>query len=263
MARLLALLAAALLAAGCSDPSGEAESTATGTPASETATAARPARILIVTETAGFEHAVIPAAARALQELDATADDYQLDFVTFAGWPEALEDADAVAFVLTSGELPASPAARDGLIEFVRAGNGFLGVHSATDTFYDFPRYRELIGTWLRDHPYTDGTLRRVVADHPATAGLPAELPVHEELYRFRDDPREHGMVPLLELAGVEGAPASEYLPSAWCGSPGGGRTLYTALGHFEATWESDWFRDHIDGALGWAAGTRPSEACG
>ncbi len=263
MLRLALVLAVALLAAGCGGSSdGPAPAGEATTPEAE-APAASPARILVVTETTGFRHGSIPAARTALEAIDARAADYELDFSTLAGLPEALSSVDAVAFVLTSGELPATPEARDALIAFVEEGGGFLGVHSAADTFYEFPRYEGLIGSWLRDHPYTDGTLRRVVADHPATKGLPPEMPVSEELYRFRDDPRSRGMVPLLELSGVSDAPAGEYLPSAWCGRAGSGRTIYTALGHLDATWQADWFRDHINGALAWAAGTRPSEACG
>lgn len=268
MSRIALLLAVALLAAGCGGSSDTPAPTGGATTAPSSAPevdppAASPARILVVTETAGFRHGSIPAARTALEALDADAADYELSYVTLAGWPGALSSVDAVAFVLTSGELTATPEARDALIAFVEDGGGFLGVHSASDTFYEFPRYEDLIGSWLRDHPYTDGTLRRVVADHPATAALPPEMPVSEELYRFRDDPRSRGMVPLLELTGVAGAPAGEYLPSAWCGRVGAGRTLYTALGHFDATWQADWFRGHIDGALAWTAGTRPSGACG
>lgn len=262
MTRLLALLALALLGAGCGD-GGTTTTTAATTAAASTVTSPTTARVLVVTDAAGFRHGSIPAAERALRDLDAAAEDYALSFSDLERWPGALADADAVAFVLTSGEPALSRAGREALIAFVEEGHGFLGVHSAADTFYEFPRYRDLIGSWFRDHPYTEGTLRRVEADHPATADLPETVTIDEELYRFREDPRARGMVPLLELERVAGAPAGEYLPSAWCGRVGAGRTIYTALGHFDATWDAEWFRRHIDGALGWAAGTRPSAVCG
>lgn len=262
MTRLLVLLALALIGTGCGGDETTPPATAPVADAPG-ATSPAPARVLVVTETAGFRHGSIPAAERALRDLDDAADDYALDFSDLDDWPRVLEDADAVAFVLTSGELPLSAATREALIAFVEEGNGFLGVHSATDTLYEFPRYRDLIGSWFRDHPYREGTLRRVEAEHPATADLPETLAISEELYRFREDPRARGMVPLLELERVAGAPAGGYLPSAWCGRVGDGRTIYTALGHLDTTWNAGWFRDHVDGALGWAAGTRPSGVCG
>jgi len=224
------------------------------------------ARVLVITETAGFQHDSIPTARGTLKQLGARSSAYRV--VDRAGVrelsPARLRRYDAVVFALTSGELPLSAAARRGLIRFVQRGGGFVGVHSATDTLYTFPAYGRLVGAYFRDHPYMSGQLIRTGTRHPATARQPRRSPIREELYRFRTDPRDRGARVLLRLdpASVPGAEPGEFLPVAWCQRFGQGRVYYNALGHFPATWRSGRFRDQLDGAIAWAAGKRAPRRC-
>nr|WP_245286105.1 ThuA domain-containing protein [Bradyrhizobium sp. WSM1253] len=65
---------------------------------------------------------------------------------------ENLERYAAVMFY-TTGELPMSAAQKRALLKFVRSGRGFLGVHSATDTFYTWPDYLDLVGGYFNGYP--------------------------------------------------------------------------------------------------------------
>ena len=104
-------------------------------------------RILYFTHSAGYRHDVIPLSRTILAQLgsrsgrfEVTATEDTSEFAT-----ENLERYAAVMF-FTTGELPMSAAQRAALLNFVRAGRGFLGIHSATDTFYTWPDYLDLVG---------------------------------------------------------------------------------------------------------------------
>ncbi|MGI9539087.1 MAG: ThuA domain-containing protein [Miltoncostaeaceae bacterium] len=219
------------------------------------------ARVLLVTETAGFEHDVIPTARRTMRRLGARSPRYRIVDRDGLGElrPARLRRYDAVVFALTSGELALSVASRRALIRFVQRGGGFVGVHSATDTLYSFPTYGRMVGAYFRDHPYSRGRLVRTGPRHPATARMPRRSAIREELYRFRTDPRRVGAKVLLRLdpSTVPGASPREFLPIAWCRRLGRGRVYYNALGHLPSTWRSGRFRAQLDGGIAWAAGRR------
>ena len=108
----------------------------------------------------------------------------------------------AIAFVNTTGEAAplGGPAACAHGVR--RAGGGFLGTHSATDTLYTWPAYSELLGTYFKEHPWTQ-TARVVAEDplHPLVAGVAPSYDLFEEYYTFATDPRIRAKV-LLNLEG-------------------------------------------------------------
>jgi hypothetical protein len=215
----------------------------------------------VLTTTAGFRHASIPAAQRALRELGRRSGAYDVRVTEGLGElaPARIGRYAAVVFALTSGELALSPAARAGLVRFVQRGGGFVGVHSAADTLYSYPPYGRMMGAYFRAHPSMRGTLTVTGPAHPATRGIPRVQPVAEELFEFRTDPRDAGARVILAVT-PEGAGTP--LPSAWCTPFGRGRVVYTALGHEPSLWSAGWFRRHLDGAIAWASGRREPMAC-
>ena len=116
--------------------------------------AGQPKRILYVTLSAGFKHDSIPASIEALKQIAAQSgklEVVQTEDVSLLN-AAALRDFDAVMF-FTTGELPISAAQKRDLLDFVRNGKGFGGVHSATYTFYQWPEYGELVGGYFKSHP--------------------------------------------------------------------------------------------------------------
>jgi type 1 glutamine amidotransferase len=96
-----------------------------------------PERILYFTHSAGYRHDVIPLSKAILAQLGSNSGLFEVtateDTSEFSA--ENLERYAAVMFY-TSGELPMRDAQKTALLNFVHSGRGFLGVHSATDTFY-------------------------------------------------------------------------------------------------------------------------------
>jgi hypothetical protein len=222
------------------------------------ATDERP-RIVIVTATAGFRHSSIELGEETLASIAASQ---QAD-VTFVRTeeevaarftPAELQTVTAVLFVNTTGDLPSSAARA--LVDWVRGGGTFVGIHSASDTWHDDPEYLDMLGGEFDHHPpEADGEI--VVEDfaHPATASLTSPYVVFEEFYAFRRyDPA--GVHLLLSLRRETGA-APE--PLAWEKRWGNGRVLYTALGHREDVWSSEWFQRHLTGIMTWALQPRVS----
>ena len=156
-------------------------------------------------------------------------------------------------FAFTTGELPFDPEQKAAILNFVSGGKGFLGVHSATDTLYDWPDYGRLVGAYFMAHPWTQSATVLVENQaHPSTVGLGDRFTLTEEFYTFRENPRPRVQV-LLRLDPSSVGTTGDY-PLAWTQSYGAGRVYYNALGHFADTWRDGRFQRQLAGALRWAA---------
>lgn len=208
-----------------------------------------PIRVLMLTATAGFRHDAIATAREVMNTLGfAVTATEDLGRFTTAG----LADIEVIMFALTSGELPFTPAQRSALIDAVNGGKGFVGIHSATDTLYEFPEYGRLVGAYFKEHPWTQQA-RVLVEDpsHPA-AGIRDSFSLEEEFYTFRENPRGRVQV-LLRLDAASVNTSGDY-PLAWAQSFGAGRSYYNALGHFPATWRDSRFQGQLTAAIRWVA---------
>jgi type 1 glutamine amidotransferase len=158
---------------------------------------------------------------------------------------------DVLFFALTSGELPFDADQKNAIVEFVSNGKGFLGVHSAADTLYDWSDYGRFVGAYFKEHPWTQ-TAGVIVEDqnHPATSGLGGGFTINEEFYTFRENPRPHVQV-LLRLDSASVNASGDY-PLAWTQTIGAGRSYYNALGHFPGTWRDARFQRQLLGAIQW-----------
>ena len=240
------------VAAGCA---GESQSTTPGavTPPS---TPGPPARVLMLTATRGFRHDSIPVARDVMTTLAASTGAFSvtltedLSSITAA----TLAKYDVIFFALTTGELEFDASQKSAIASFVSGGKGFLGVHSAADTLYEWADYGRLVGAYFKEHPWTQtGTVIVEDGTHPSTIGLGERFAINEEFYTFRDDPRPRVHV-LLSLDAPSVGAAGDY-PLAWTQSIGSGRSYYNALGHFSETWRDPRFQRQLVGAIQWAAG--------
>src|SRR5436190_11332636 len=142
-----------------------------------------PKRILYMTHSAGFVHGSIPTSCAVMRDLGARSGAFDVtcseDLSLLSA--DSLRDFDVLYF-FTSGELALSDQQKADLLDFVRNGKGFGGVHSATDTLYTWPEYGELIGGIFNGHPWAQGVTVRVEdQEHPATAGLGESFRIDDE----------------------------------------------------------------------------------
>ena len=217
--------------------------------------------VLVYTKTNGYRHASIPAGVEALQGLgrkhgfrvEATEDS-----TTFRS--DSLAAFDVVVFLNTSGDV-LGPAGQDVLRAFVEDGGGFVGVHAASDTEYDWRWYGRLIGAYFDDHPSVQEAVVRVEDEaHPSTRMLPRKWTRRDEWYDFRAHPRDSVRVLLaLDESTYDGGTMGDDHPIAWCRTLGNGRAWYTAGGHTKTAFQDRLFRRHLLGGLRWAARQEPT----
>jgi uncharacterized protein (TIGR03437 family) len=224
---------------------------------------AQPKRILYITHSAGFRHGSIPVSVEVLRDLAARSGTLELvateDLSLVSS--EGLSSFDAVLF-FTSGELPLNTTQKADLLAFVRRGKGFGGVHSATDTFYSWPEYGELIGGWFDGHPWVQHVRIDVEdPDHPAARHLAPSFVIQEEIYQHRNFSRDRVRVLMtldtetvdLDAEGVNRTDGDFAL--AWVRPYGEGRVFYSALGHFDETWRDHRFQQTMLNAMLWLTG--------
>jgi len=217
-----------------------------------------PVSILVFSKTNGYRHASIPAGAKALNELGAEHGfrvETTEDSTVFR--PNSLAEFDVVVFLNTSGNVLGS-AGQEAFRTFIETGGGFVGVHAASDTEFNWPWYGRLVGAYFDGHPEVqEATVRVETPTHPSTRMLPAEWMRRDEWYNFRSNPRDSVQVLLtLDESTYEGGTMGDDHPIAWCHTQDEGRAWYTASGHTEATYQDPLFRRHLLGGLQWTAGT-------
>ncbi len=210
----------------------------------------------MLTATAGFRHDSISTARTVVAALAARSGDFTVTATEDLAEVTAarLAMVDVLMFVLTTGELAFDEGQKRAIADFVAAGGGFVGVHSASDTLYEWPEYGRLVGAYFKEHPWTQ--LAAVTVDdrtHPTTVSLGARFSLMEEFYTFRENPRPLVHV-LLSLDPSSVGTAGDF-PLAWTQSIGRGRSYYNALGHFSETWNDVRFQTQIEAAIRWAAG--------
>ena len=214
-----------------------------------------PLRVLLFTRTTGFRHGSIGSAVDALTSMgqaegwSVTASEDPTLFST-AG----LENFDVVVFLLTTGDI-LDGGQQAAFESFVQGGGGWVGVHSASDTEYDWAWYGGLLGAYFDGHPRPqDARIDVVDATHPAMVGIPAVWERFDEWYNFRADPSDRvDVLALLDESSYEGGTMGASHPIAWAQEYDGGRAFYTAGGHTSASYAEPSFLSHLRGGILWA----------
>jgi type 1 glutamine amidotransferase len=214
-------------------------------------------RVLVFTKTAGFRHGSIEPGAAALAAIG-DRHGFRTTRTEDAGLftDESLADYRVIVFLNTTGDI-LNPDQEAAMERFIRAGNGFVGVHSAADTEYGWKWYAGLVGAYFRSHPPVQPAEIAVIdRDHPSTDHLPERWPRTDEWYDFRSRPADTVRVLMnLDESTYTGGVMGDPHPIAWCHEYDGGRALYTAGGHTNESFAEPDFRRHLAGAIRWAAG--------
>ncbi|NGO74586.1 carbohydrate-binding protein [Streptomyces sp. YC504] len=224
--------------------------------------AAAPFEILVFSETAGFRHDAIPAGIDALRtlgqqnEFTVTATEDSSVFTE-----QSLSGYEAVVFLNTTGDVLTDPQ-QSALQSYVDSGGGYVGVHAAADTEYDWPYYGQLVGAWFKSHPaIQQATVVTEDRDHPATAHLGATWSRTDEWYNYRANPRAGVRVlQSLDESTYSGGEMAGDHPITWCHAQGQGRSFYTGLGHTAESYADPAFRTLLLGAVRYAAGQAPAD---
>ncbi|HSJ67337.1 MAG TPA: ThuA domain-containing protein [Anditalea sp.] len=213
-------------------------------------------RVLAFSKTEGFRHESIEAGTEALKKM-AKENFFKLDHTEDASvfTSENLKNYDVVVMLNTTGDI-FNDSQKNAFKDFVQSGKGIVGVHSATDTEYDWPWYNKLIGGQFESHPHIQtAKIITVEREHPSTFHLPSTWIWTDEWYNFKNF--NDDVTVLLELdrkSYDSGKNSSESHPISWYHEFDGGRVFYTGLGHVPAVYENPLFIKHLLGGIWYAA---------
>lgn len=213
-------------------------------------------RLLVFSKTAGFRHGSIPdgvaALTRMARELRVVMD-FTEDSAAFNG--DNLARYRAVIFLNTTGDV-LDDRQQASFERYIRGGGGYVGVHAATDTEFEWPWYGRLAGAYFDGHPPIQPAMLDVVdATHPSTRGLPSRWQRTDEWYDFRSiDPSIKVLITIDETS-YTGAKTGAKHPMAWYHEFDGGRAFYTGGGHTAESYTDPAFLGHLTGGITWVLG--------
>ena len=213
--------------------------------------------VLVFSKTTGFRHSSIPQGIAAIKTLgakygfdvDATEDSARFTDLILANFR-------VVLFLNTSGTILDADQ-KAAFERYIRGGGGFVGIHSASDTEYDWPWYGGLVGAYFKSHPEIHtATVRIEDRLHPSTRSLPPYWQRTDEWYNFRNNPRPAvHVLAVLDASSDAGGIREPDHPVVWCQDFDGGRSWYTALGHTGESYSEPAFLLHLLGGIRSAAG--------
>ncbi|MFI6080976.1 ThuA domain-containing protein [Streptomyces sp. NPDC051217] len=250
---LIALVLAAMsLVAVPQAPPAEAAPASTPAPAAAPTRAAAPlTKVLVFSKTAGFRHSAIPAGIAAVQRLGA-ANGFTVTATEDAGAFTAagLAQYQAVVWLSTTGDV-LNTAQQTAFESYVANGGGYVGVHAAADTEYDWPWYGGLVGAYFASHPATQrATLKVEDRASVSTSHLPQRWTRTDEWYNYRANPRSAVKVlASLDETSYSGGTMGDH-PITWCQDYHGGRSWYTGLGHTEESYADPAFTTMLLGGI-------------
>jgi len=246
---------------------------------------AEPKHLLVVTATKGFRHSSIPTAERVLAALGSESGVFTVDYAR--GGPNGTDDTDikeklspvalkkydGVIFANTTGHL-AIPD-KEAFLEWLKSGKAFVGMHSCSDTYHDYPPFIQMLGGEFLGHgPQERVECINMDPANPANKHLEGTYTVFDEIYLFKNFNRNqvHGLLTLDKHPNTR--LPGDY-PISWCKEYGHGRVFYTSLGHREDVWDanpdlkgrknavevSKAYQKHILGGIKWALGLEKGDA--
>ena len=239
------------------------------------APAAEETRVLMLTQSAGFRHGSVnrrnndlAPAEIAMIQLGQKTELFSVDCTQDAAadfTKENLQKYDIVMFY-TTGKLPIKEDDLDYFFNtwLKQKGHGFMGFHSATDTFKDYKPYWDMIGGSFNGHPWGSGTTVTVSVhepDHPTMKSFGSEFQIKDEIYQYKNWQPEKVRV-LMSLNMEKCNPKRPYhVPVAWVKSYGDGKVYVNNLGHNEGSWKDERYLKSITAAVHWIRGDVKGES--
>jgi cytochrome c len=211
-------------------------------------------RVLVFSKTAGFRHSSIPAGRTALIKLGQEkgfAVDTTENSIVFT--EKNLQKYSAVIFLNTTGNV-LNDKQQDAFERYIQAGGGYLGIHAATDTEYEWPWYNKLSGAYFASHPgnpnVQEGEAYVVNDNHQSMKDFPKKWKIKDEFYDFKSfNPKVTVLVKIDEKTYKDGKMGDNH-PMSWYHEYDGGRSFYTNFGHEDATFVNPVFVKHLTGGL-------------
>ncbi len=215
-------------------------------------------KVLVFSKTMGFKHASIPAGIAAISKLGAEhgfAVDTTKNAELFT--EDNLKQYSAVIFLSTTGNI-LNHYQEAAFERYIQAGGGFVGVHAAADTEYDWGWYNNLVGAYFLSHPSGTPEADFIIKDKNfvATAFFTDSVwSRSDEIYNYKKINPDVNVIMTVDESTYEGGENGAVHPFAWYHEFDGGRAFYTGAGHTEESFTEDLFLKHLLGGIQYAIG--------
>jgi hypothetical protein len=228
--------------------------------------------VLVIGATKGFEHDSVPDAMAAVYNMgkesglwDTTlrTDTELLTKKELGRNAKNLDYFDLIVFTSTTGELDLDADQKKDMLAFIHDdGKGFVGIHAALDTNYNWQEYGEMIGGWFDQHPWMtfNAPIVNEDPDFPAVRHFPKAFIKYDEIYQPKAWSRDKVNVLLsldpgrLDYANNPRVHRTDHdFAVAWSKMYGKGRVFYSTLGHTEESWDDPDIRKMYFEAIRWA----------
>jgi len=221
-------------------------------------------KALLFTKTDGFHHESIQEGVTAMRTL-ASRNNFIIDWQENASVfnDKELENYKVVIFLNTTGNV-LNDEQQAAFEKFIKAGKGYVGIHSASDTEYEWPWYTKMVGMMFKIHPQQQTAyLKLEDGNFPGMERFPKKLLWTDEWYEFSERKADdlHILLSVDEKTydpyvkwGTNEGKGMGFHPIAWYHKYDGGRSFYTGLGHIPLTFSDNFFLDQLSGGIYWAA---------
>ncbi len=215
-------------------------------------------RILVFSKTAKFRHTSIPKGKAAIQKLGAE-NGFIIDTTEDAAFftEQRLKNYAEIIFLNTTGDVLDSTQ-QLAFERFIRNGGGYVGIHAAADTEYDWPWYGKLAGAYFESHPkIQQATLHVKDRQHISTKHLPDQWVRSDEWYNYKNFNQNTHVLITIDETSYNGGKMGAFHPMAWYHEYDGGRAFYTAFGHTDESYLDPNYLKHLLGGMQYALGKK------
>lgn len=207
-------------------------------------------KVIVFSKTEGYRHKSIESGIATIKKLgeenqflvQTTEDSHELI--------SALNNCKAVVFLNTTGDV-LNDEQQEEFKKFIKNGGGFVGIHAAADTEYEWAWYGEMIGAYFESHPEQQQAIIEVVnTKHLSTKFLDKKWTKFDEWYNYKDiNPNIKVLLNLVEKS-YNGGKNGENHPIAWFQEFENGKIFYTGLGHTKESYTNSIFIKHLLGGI-------------
>ncbi len=213
--------------------------------------------MLVFSKTKGYRHESIKAGKEALLKMGVEKG-FAVDTTESADYfvEDSLKKYKAVIFLSTTGDV-LNQAQQNEFMRFIQAGGGYLGIHAAADTEYEWWWYGKLVGAYFKSHPEQQEAKFKKVKDFGNGTVLPAEWIRKDELYNYKKISPDINVLFNLDESTYKGGENGDNHPIAWYHDFDGGRSFYTGMGHTNESYQDPLYLDHVYQGLVYAMGDK------
>ena len=215
-------------------------------------------RVLVFSKTMGFKHASIPKGIEAIQKLG-LENGFEVDTTKNASLftDDNLKQYSSIVFLSTTGNI-LDHYQEAAFERYIQSGGGFVGIHAATDTEYDWGWYNRLVGAQFLSHPAGTPNSDFIIEDNSFIATKHFTDSIwnrDDELYNFKNLNSEVNVLITVDESTYKGGENGDFHPMSWYHEYDGGRAFYTAAGHTDESFSEEKFVNHILGGIQYVIG--------